>query len=188
MSWGGKLATVAAARRPDLFDGLALLYPGLCARVRATWLQNLQLTLADWLCVRRKRVPIPLDDPALFTGQPEWQEYVRHDPLALHEVTVSFLLANRALDRLLPQCPAEIRQPVLLMLAGADRIIDNAGTRAYVERFATPDRMVIEYPHACHTLEFEPDRERIFDDLLNWLRRVSSAPAGLAEKAGECSR
>ena len=169
VSWGGKLATLAAARRPDLLDGLVLLYPGLCARVGANAWQQVQLTLAGWLGIRTKRVPIPLQDPALFTGQPHWQEQIRNDPLALREVTVSFLLANRELDRALSACPPAIRHPVLLMLAGRDRIIDNSATRACVERFATTDRTILEYPEACHTLEFEPDRDRIVDDFLGWL-------------------
>jgi acylglycerol lipase len=172
ISWGGKLATVAAARRPDLMDGLALLYPGLCARVRATRWQHLQLSLAKALGIRQKRVPIPLQDPALFTGQPSWQDYIRHDPLALQDVSVSFLLANRELDRLLPGCPEKIRHPVLLMLAGRDEIIDNVATRAYVEQFATSQNSVHEYPQACHTLEFEPDRAQIVDDLFDWLKRL----------------
>jgi acylglycerol lipase len=175
ISWGGKLATVAAARRPDLVDGLALLYPGLCARVQATRWQHMQLTLADRLGIRQKRVPIPLQDPALFTGQSAWQEYIRHDPLALHDVSVSFLLANRQLDRALAMCPKRIRHPVLLLLAGRDRIIDNAVTRAYVGQFATTELTVREYPEACHTLEFEPDRPRIVDDLLAWLRHLAEA-------------
>lgn len=172
ISWGGKLATAVAARRPDLVDGLALLYPGLCARVRPTWWQHVQLTLADMLGIREKRVPIPLQDPALFTGQPVWQEYIRNDPLALHEVSVAFLLENRELDRSLPSLPPQIKMPVLLMLAGRDRIIDNVATRSFVERFLSRQKTIQEYAEACHTLEFEPDRARIGDDLLTWLQGV----------------
>ena len=172
VSWGGKLATIAAARRPELLDGLALLYPGLCPRVKATAWQNVQLTLADPLGIRRKRVPIPLEDPALFTNEPVWRDYIRHDPLALHEVSVAFLLANRQLNRFLPSCPSAMNHPTLLMLAGRDRIIDNAATRTYVERFAGPDKTILEYPNACHTLEFEPDRERITGDYLRWLEHT----------------
>jgi len=174
VSWGGKLATVAAARRPDLIDGLALLYPGLRARVRATWWQQLQLSVAERLGIRQKRVPIPLEDPALFTGSSRWQEFIRVDPLALHEVTVSFLLANRDLDRLLGECPSAISQPVLLMLAGKDEIIDNRATVRYVESFASTDRVVHEYEGARHTLEFEPNRDKFAGDLIAWLTRVAT--------------
>jgi acylglycerol lipase len=173
VSWGGKLATVTAARRPDLVDGLALLYPGLQARVRTRWDQDLRLSLAEWLGIRDKYVRVPLDDAALFTGESHWQKMIRHDALALHEVTVSFLLANRQLDRQLPDCPAAIRLPVLVMLAGRDEIIDSAATARYVRQFATPDLSLIEYPNARHTLEFEPDRDSFIDDLIAWLGKVA---------------
>ncbi len=172
VSWGGKLATVTAGRRPDLIDGLALLYPGLRARVRTRWDQNLRLSLAERLGIREKRVRIPLDDARLFTSEPRWQEMIRNDPLALHDVTVSFLLANRELDGQLPSCPAAIRCPVLVMLAGRDEIIDNAATVRYIRQFATKEMSLIEYPHARHTLEFEPDRDKFIDDLIGWLGNV----------------
>jgi alpha-beta hydrolase superfamily lysophospholipase len=172
VSWGGKLATVTAARRPELIDGLALLYPGLQARVRPRWDQNLRLSLAEWLGIRDGRVRVPLDDAALFTGEPRWQEMIRTDPLALHDVTVSFLLANRSLDRQLPACPAAIRVPVLVMLSGRDEIIDSVATARYVRQFATPNLSLVEYPNARHTLEFETDRDRFIDDLIDWLGKV----------------
>jgi alpha-beta hydrolase superfamily lysophospholipase len=62
--------------------------------------------------------------------------------------------------------------PVLVLLAGQERIIRNEPTRRYVERFASADKTVIEYPEAHHTLEFEPDPERFIADLRQWLVRV----------------
>lgn len=172
VSWGGKLATVTAARRPELIDGLALLYPGIRAKIRATALQNCKLSLAKAAGALSKKVPIPLEDPRLFTADPHWQDYIAHDPLTLHEVTVSFLLANRQLDRLLLDAPDSIRCPTLLMLAGQDQIIDNRATRGYFLRFASHQRKLIEYLDAQHTLEFEPNREEMVADLLRWLEGV----------------
>ena len=57
------------------------------------------------------------------------------------------------------------------MLAGRDRIIDNPATQSLFDRFGSTDRRMLMYENAAHTLEFEPDRERIFDDLLHWLNR-----------------
>ena len=67
--------------------------------------------------------------------------------------------------------PKHINAPVLLLLAEHDRIIDNARSRRFVERFVNSDRVVIEYPGAHHMLEFEPDPDRFLGDLENWLRR-----------------
>lgn len=172
VSWGGKPAVVAAARRPELVDGLALLYPGLCAKVRPWPHQRLQLRLAEYLGIRRKLVPIPLRDPALFVSDPRWQGYLRQDPQSLHEVTVRFLLANRELDRMVRQAPDRLQVPTLLMLAGKDRIIDNDATRQFFATCASRHQVRIEYPDAQHTLEFEADRDRFIRHLLQWLELI----------------
>ena len=70
-----------------------------------------------------------------------------------------------------------VRVPVLLLLAGRDRIIDNAKTREYFARLVSEDRTVIEYPEAHHTLEFEPDPTAVFADVAGWLRGRSGLPA-----------
>jgi alpha-beta hydrolase superfamily lysophospholipase len=169
LSWGGKLAAVVAGRRPELCDGLALLYPGLKPRIRPSPWQRLLLKLAMRAGKQRRLAPIPLDDPELFTAQADWQRFIRDDELALHEASVSFLAASVALDAELPRRVADVRCPALLMLAGRDRIIDNDATRALFDRFGSTDLGLLVYPDAAHTLEFEPDRERIFGELIDWL-------------------
>lgn len=176
VSWGGKLAAIVAARRPDLLDGVALLYPGICARVQPTRWQSARLSLARKLDIRHRRIEIPLSDPALFTGQPQWQEFIRRDRLALREVTVGFLLAHQDITREAIDSAPRIQRPVLLMVAGKDDIIDNAATKAWRQRLGTTDVTLQEYPEARHTLEFEPHPEQFIGDLLTWLERVSARP------------
>jgi len=176
ISWGGKLAAGVTARRPDLVDGLALLYPGLVPRIRPSPWQRMLLKLGMLLGKQEKRVPIPLTDPTLFTAEPQWQQFIRDDPLALHQATVRFLQASVDLDRQLPSLVERIDQPTLLMLAGRDRIIDNAATQRLFERFGASDRKCLVYENAAHTLEFEPNREQIVDDLLDWLRGIQPRP------------
>jgi len=169
VSWGGKLAAVVAGRRPELCDALALLYPGLKPRICLSLWQRLSLKLAMRAGKQRRLAPIPLDDPELFTAEPDWQRFIRDDELALHEASVSFYSASVALDAELPARVADIRCPVLLMLAGRDRIIDNDATKSLFARFDSCDQRLLVYPDAAHTLEFEPDHERIFADLIGWL-------------------
>jgi alpha-beta hydrolase superfamily lysophospholipase len=183
VSWGAKLAAVLAAARGELIDELALLYPGICSRVRPSWHQRLRLRLAQRLEIRDKLIRIPLDDPALFTSSPDWQRFIRDDPAALHEVTVSFLNASLDLDRLAEKSPEAIGVPVLLMLAGNDQIIDNRATRKFVAGFASQYCSIIEYPQAAHTLEFEPDRDRFVNDLLNWLSSIPRHDAISSQRA-----
>lgn len=176
ISWGGKLAVVTAARRPELIDGLALLYPGICPHVRPRWHHAAVIGACQALGQAHRLVEIPLNDPELFTAEPQWREFIRGDELALHRATVSFLKSSLDLDRLAAEAGRRIRCPVLLMLAGRDRIIDNAATRRYFASIPAADKQLLEYPDAEHTLEFEPNRDRIIGDLVEWL----------AAACGEC--
>ncbi len=169
ISWGGKIAAATASLFPEEFDRLALLYPGLEPKIGPSLWQRFQLNLARDFEVVKKHIPIPLDDPNLFTQSPEWQQYIGNDPLAVHTVTSSFFNAGRELDRILSKGSARIHQPCLLMLAGKDAIINNARVRHRVGTFASQHSTTLLYPNACHTLEFEPDRESIFSDLIAWL-------------------
>lgn len=175
MSWGAKLAVVVAALRPDLIDGLALLYPGIKSLVKPTVFQTIQLKLAKQIGINRKQIEIPLKDAALFTGEESYQKFIKNDPLALHQVTVSFLLANRELDRIIEQAAEGIKCPVLFMLSGQDQIVDNSATRAYFERFPTRQKKMVQYPNARHTLEFEPNRDQIVADYVDWLTDLISS-------------
>jgi acylglycerol lipase len=170
ISWGGKLVVITAARKPKLVDAIALICPGLHPRVGVTRRERLQIAWA-FLTNRRKMFPIPLSDPALFTANPKGQAFIAADPLSLHEGTAGLLAASFFIDRLVRGATANVRQPALLMLAGQDRIVDNAETLGYFQRLASTDREVIEYPEGHHTLEFEPDPSLYALDLIAWLDR-----------------
>lgn len=169
VSWGGKLAAIISARRPDLIDGLALLYPGLCARVQPTMGQRIRLWVARRLNIRHKRVEIPLNDSALFTAEPSWQQFIRNDELGLREVTSGFLLVHQDLTTESLNAASRIHCPTLLMLAGRDEIIDNEATKKWAQQLGSREPTLHEYPNAQHTLEFEPNPESFVSDLLAWL-------------------
>jgi alpha-beta hydrolase superfamily lysophospholipase len=168
ISWGGKLAVALQRRHPGLVDGLALLCPGLFPKVRATFGEKLRIALVR-LWSPERLFPIPLNDPGLFTSNPRWQKFVQEDPLSLREATARLLVENARLDGCLQWIPPRIPIPILVLLAEQDRIIDNIRTRRFIERLASPEKKIIEYPGAHHTLEFEPDPEVFLSDLMRWL-------------------
>jgi acylglycerol lipase len=172
VSWGGKLAAVTTAQSAELVDALALLSPGICARFRPKFYQRVMLYLAVSLSRAKYLTRIPLDDETLFTGDPDWQRFIRDDPIALHQVTTSFLKASCELDRLVLTAPQKISCPALLMLAEKDQIIDNAATKKFFQNIRAFDHKVIEYPNADHTLEFEPCKEQFITDLIDWLKAI----------------
>jgi alpha-beta hydrolase superfamily lysophospholipase len=172
ISWGGKLVVVTAARHPELVDALALICPGLHPRVGVSFSERLRIALA-YFTNRRKAFPIPLSDPALFTASPDGQRFIENDRLGLRAATAGLLAASTFIDRRVKKTGKKVRQPVLLMLAGQDRIVDNAKTRRYFDQLASADKQVNEYPQGHHTLEFELDPSRYALDLIAWLDRTT---------------
>jgi alpha-beta hydrolase superfamily lysophospholipase len=179
VSWGGKLAVALQRSHPGLVDGLALLCPGFFPQVGLPPLRRLGILLKR---LRRptQLVPIPLNDPELFTVSPDWRLFLYRDALALRYATTRFLVESVRLDRYLRCCPKFVTVPTLLLLAGRDRIIRNDRTHRFFHRFATDDKNVITYPEAHHTLEFEPQPDRYLAELIRWLDRHSShVPPGV---------
>lgn len=168
ISWGGKLAVDAIQDHPDLVDGVIFIAPGWFAKIGPSLIEQINVVYS-LLFRPRHSLPIPLSDPALFTANAEKQAYLRADPLSLRFGSARLLMTSRLLDLAIRKAPERIGSPALLMLAEHDRIIDNAATRDYFARFGSTDRTVIEYPEAHHTLEFEPDPEPFFADLIAWL-------------------
>lgn len=166
VSWGGKLALALARRAPDKLRRLVLVAPGLFPQVDIPVAEKLSVAWSSLLWPRR-RFDVPLADPALFTTTDRWIDFIDHDPLSVRQVTARFLLTSRRLDwevRAYGRCPPPV--PLRLLLAGGDRIIDNERTRQFVRGLAIPDRAIIEHPDARHTLEFEPDPQAFFEDLI----------------------
>jgi len=93
----------------------------------------------------------------------------------LREVTARLMVESVRLGGYLRLVGRSVQVPVLLLLAGEDRIIDNARTQQFVERFSTTDKTVIEYPGAHHTLEFEPEPDQFVADWQQWLERFDSS-------------
>ncbi len=172
VSWGGKLAVALQRRHPGLVDGLLLLCPGFFPQLGLSLVRQLAI-VGTRLVAPRRLFPIPLNEPELFTATPRWLDFLRADPLALHQATTRFLVESVRLDRYLRRAARHVTVPTLLLLAGRDRIIRNDRTQRYFQRFSTRDKNVITYAEAHHTLEFEPDPERFIAEEVRWLDRHS---------------
>lgn len=168
ISWGGKIAFGLEIRMANLVDGFILLAPGFCPKVHPARKERFFIALGS-LFAPRRLFDIPLNDPELFTSNPAAQKFLREDPLALRKATARFLLGSVRLDFYLRIFRTKIRKPVLLLIAGQDRIIDNQKTIEFVKSFAAGSLVIKEYPDAHHTLEFEPEPQKHLEDIKDWL-------------------
>jgi alpha-beta hydrolase superfamily lysophospholipase len=171
ISWGGKLASGFSYRAPGLIDGLILLCPGLCPQNGPTLGRRLAVTRAR-VRFPDRMYPIPLNEPELFTASPDWRHYIETDRHGLTEATARFLVSSTQLGIYLRRAVKRVTVPTLLMLAGQDRIIDNAKTKAFFATFGSADKTVLESPDAHHTLEFEPEGHPWLNNLIDWLDKT----------------
>lgn len=159
LSWGGKLALASALQRPAGVRSLVLITPGLAPKVDLAPLQKLRLALS-LAAGGRARIDVPIE-PAMFTTTPRYLEYIRGDPLRLHQVSARFLMASRALDRLVRRRMSELRVPLLCCLAEHDSIIDNDRTRDLLARAPGGLVRVIAFEGATHSIQFDHTRELV---------------------------
>jgi len=167
VSWGGKLALAAAMRQAGDVDRLVLVAPGLFPQVDLTARQKAAVAVAAMLRPRRL-FDIPLNEPELFTDNPVRQAFIRDDPLRLRQATARFLFASRMLDAQVRRQARRREWPfaVTFILAGRERIIDNERTKRFARRLCCRQVRITEHAQAAHTLEFEPDPQAYYQDLV----------------------
>jgi alpha-beta hydrolase superfamily lysophospholipase len=168
ISWGGKLAAAVARHHPELVGALGLLCPGLYSPFEPGPVKRLVLRVPVPRFIQRRRLHIPLRDPALFTDNPARRAFIAEDRLTLREITWRFAREDRALTTYARQAAPFLTLPLLLMIAGRDRIIDNRRVLDFYGRAASRNKRLVEYPNAAHTLEFESDPRPYFADLSAW--------------------
>lgn len=176
VSWAGKLAVAYTRRRPTRIASLTLVAPGLFSRVDLTFGEKLRVAVSA-VAQRRRRFEIPLNDPRLFTAQPDAQDFIARDPLRLLEATASFFKVSRLLDISAQNWRGgNFDRPLHCFLAEHDAIIDNHATRTFIRRLYWPRRQITEYAGAWHTLEFEPASCSYVSDLVGTIRACASWP------------
>ena len=166
VSWGGKLAFCVQQRAAKRVEGLTLISPGMFARVDLSWGLKCRVAAARVFSPRR-RFPIPLDDPELFTTNPKRIEFIRNDLQRLEHATASLLFASHSLGKIVHSTNRGPSTSLHLFLAEHDRIIDNERTKAWARGLGWPNRRITEYQGAHHTLEFEAAPGPFTDDLVS---------------------
>jgi pimeloyl-ACP methyl ester carboxylesterase len=165
--FGGQVAAVAAAEMADedVVSSLLLVAPGF------TWSDRysdvLRLSIQSVLQVVedfglqpepvRAFIPLPLQ-PADFTMDPRWQRFILEDQHRLTRVTRNTVVVSYEIQERAAGALARLGGlPVLAVLGGRDRLVDNARVRDLIEeRVQDP---AVEVLDATHGVQFDQPRE-----------------------------
>jgi alpha-beta hydrolase superfamily lysophospholipase len=158
VSWGAKLAAALAADATvGVPAAMLLIAPGFFPAISVPWSTKARIGIAA-LTSPTTRFPIPLNDPALFTDNPDGRAFLERDRLRLHEATARFFAHSMLLDRRLARIAhGGISTPTTLLLAERDRIIDNERTVQWLRKSVKSEPQTAILGQAAHTLEFEAD-------------------------------
>ncbi|MGE5341442.1 MAG: alpha/beta fold hydrolase [Candidatus Omnitrophota bacterium] len=183
LSWGAKVGLGFCLRYPRAVDALLCITPGWVSRVDVTFSEKLRMFISNLIKPDALfRVPIP--DASFFTSDPAYRSFIENDPLRVTAITARFAMETHFLDRANAGSQHHRHQrlahlPLGVFLSGKDPIIDNEGVTRMIRGLKTANTRIYYYGDACHTLEFDRERERYFKDLVSFPNLV------LRERTGE---
>ena len=171
-SMGGLVVASAAAFLHPPVDRIVL--SGALLRLGGAGLrQRLSLLAARLLSrvVPRFGVAAGLDDEAI-SRDPEVVRRYRADPYVEDRMSVRFAAGmNGLVDRVIPAA-GRVERPVLVLHGEADRLTDPTGSAAFHAGLASPvaaESALKLYPDLRHEIFNEPEREQVWQDVLDWL-------------------
>ncbi|WP_136798485.1 MULTISPECIES: alpha/beta fold hydrolase [Desulfosediminicola] len=165
--FGAIPATVYAYLYPGKVQALVLTTPAFYTRTSIPFSDILRIGFSksgerDFL------VPVMLQ-PELFSELDEYEVFIESDTLALRAATGDFYYQVNEARKFITRQVDLLKVPLFVALAGEDRIGDNRKNEKFFDKIPYPDKTLVTYEDARHILEYSPERQRFFTDLLNWL-------------------
>lgn len=147
--------------------GVILCSPCLRLKLHVPlWKQRLAAALSK--LTPGLRLPNGIDAAAVSRSRSVVEAYST-DPYNEHRVSFRwFEELHTAMQHASLQA-GRIRYPILLLQAGADRIVDPDAAAPFIEKVSARDRKIKVYPGFYHELLNEPEREEVLADILEWI-------------------
>lgn len=173
LSWGGKYVMAYDATYPNDVNGMVLITPGMKPKVDLSLIEKLGV-ITDSVFAPTRQHPTPIE-PEMFTTDPEHLQYIKDDPLKLNTASAAFFMQSTRMDRLVAKKDDARHPPMLVFLAGKDRIIDNEATRELVTRDPRRSVKIIDYPDQTHSIQLDAP-ERMTRDIVLWIDSLPKEP------------
>jgi len=120
--------------------------------------------------------------PEQLTRDVRIQNATRADPLYQHIATPRWYTESSAAQQTVLRRATEFVTPFLLLFGSADAIADPAAGKEFFEHATSKDKQLKQYDGFLHELFHEPERDRVFRDVVGWLderaRDASTRAAG----------
>jgi len=106
-----------------------------------------------------------------FTRDPVMAKRINNDPLEVRNLTAKFFLSILKAIIFVNMNPWRIKLPVLMLLAGQDKMISAEAAEKYFKQMRSKDKTLKWYPAMYHALYTDKDREQVFKDIVEWINK-----------------
>ena len=111
---------------------------------------------------------------AMCTRDTEYQKVMDADPREHRFATSSLLLQILFAQMRSTLFACKIEKPVLFLLAGddKDKLVDPKASKAVFKRMKGDNKKLIQYSDMLHALSIEAGREKVFEDIIEWIKEM----------------
>ncbi|RME04506.1 MAG: alpha/beta hydrolase [Planctomycetota bacterium] len=173
-SMGGLIALRFAQLYPEHCRALVLSSPLLGVAVEVPPLKQIFAKIAFHL-LPTLRLANEIDPQHLSHDLEKVRQY-QNDPLVHAWVTPRWFGEMQAQLALAHRNAQKLRLPLLLQLAGDDRICDPAQAENFFHHCASSPKTILRYPGLFHEIYNELERKQVFLDLAQWLKNTLKIP------------
>jgi alpha-beta hydrolase superfamily lysophospholipase len=166
------LAAEAQARGLSMPRGIVLMNPWVKDQGATGALT--QLRIASGGMIGSERTWRVAGGPEVMTTSPDAIAMLQSDPFWVRSQSASFLYQITLLRAGMLRKARAVRVPSLVLQSERDLAVVPLATRQCYEALGSAEKMWISYPDYSHDCEFEPDRERLDNDIAAWIREQAS--------------
>jgi alpha-beta hydrolase superfamily lysophospholipase len=176
-SLGGLVVLDYALHHPEGLTGVIAAAPPLGRLGVPRFLMSLGRVMSR--LVPRFSLQVGMDLSGL-ARDPSLVEAVLSDPLFHRRGTARLSTEVTGAIARVHQGAADLSLPLLILHGSADRMVPPDGSREFFAKVRHPDRTLLEYPGAYHSLFADLGHEQVLGDLERWVDSRAAASRGSA--------
>ena len=178
---GGLIVSRYLLDKPDAVRGAILSSPYLRLKLPVSPLKIMAGRL-----VGRVLPALPMKNelkPEQLTRDVAIQEATKKDPLYQQIATPRWFTESSAAQETVLRRASEFTAPVLVMVGSQDPIADPAAGRQFFDAATSRDKTFKSYEGLLHEIFHEPERDKVFADLIGWIGARAQKSAAAAARA-----
>jgi alpha-beta hydrolase superfamily lysophospholipase len=166
-SMGGAIVVAYGARYPDSYDLMVLSGPAIAAH---TGVSRAKALLGKAVGSVLPDLPIEQIDPDAVSSDPDVVAEYKADPLVYRgKIPAGIGKALLVVGEEMPALAARITAPLLVVHGEHDTLVAAAGSERLVKCVSSRDVELKVYPKLYHEVFNEPERDRVLDDVSDWI-------------------